>query len=267
MAANEDEDGSELVPATERNHHEVSLFQVAPGLFRVAATSCWRAVSWTVDTSITTGSKIVNSAVSGASPAQIVQETTAEFRSAARRALGFGNGDEEHAFAEREGERRLTTDELRQRGAALLYRSADVRFTEDMHPAYERILGEIAPDEARILRFLALNGAQPTVDVRTSRPFGVGSELIAEGLSMIGEQAGCRFLDRTNSYLNNLFRLGLVWFSKEKVEATRYQVVEVQPVVVEAMKRAGRAPSTVHRSIHLTPFGQDFCATCLPMDD
>ena len=56
---------------------------------------------------------------------------------------------------------------LRERGAELLRRSADVDYDEDAHPAYERILDELAPDEARILRLLATEGPQPAVDVRT----------------------------------------------------------------------------------------------------
>lgn len=141
-----------------------------------------------------------------------------------------------------------------------------MHFVEDTHPAYERILAELTPDEARIIRFLYREGPQPTVDVRTNRPLGIGSELIEAGLSMIGRQAGVRNLNRTNAYLNNLFRLGLVWFSREEVEPSRYQVVEVQPEVQQAMSRAGRAPKTIRRSIHLTPFGEDFCRTCLPED-
>ncbi len=75
-----------------------------------------------------------------------------------------------------------------------------------------------------------------------------------------------RHVERTQAELNNLYRLGLVWFSREQVDdPSRYQVVEVQPDVQEAMKRAGRSPKTVHRSIHLTPFGKDFCEVCLPM--
>jgi len=61
--------------------------------------------------------------------------------------------------------------------------------------------------------------------------------------------------------------LGLVWFSREQVsDPSRYQVVEVQPDVLDAMRAAGRSPRTVHRSIHLAPFGEDFCDTCLPVD-
>jgi hypothetical protein len=82
---------------------------------------------------------------------------------------------------------------------------------------------------------------------------------------MIGLQAGVRHLERTPADLNNLERLGLVWFSREQVaDPSRYQVVEVQPDVLEALKQAGRSPRTVHRSIHLTPFGEDFCQVCFP---
>ncbi|ETA66324.1 DUF4393 domain-containing protein [Haloechinothrix halophila] len=266
----DDEDGKDLpdgrnlpARADEAENHEVGLLDGVSGLARVAATGWWRATSAVVETTVQTSSKIVKSALNGASPAQIVDETATELRTIAQRSLGFGDENDEDNGS---SQHRCSEQELKARGAALLQRSADVRWNDDMHPAYERILEEIAPDEARILKYLALNGAQPTVDVRTTRPFGVGSELVAERLSMIGEEAGCRHLDRTNAYLNNLFRLGLLWFSKEKVEPSRYQVVEVQPIVQDAMKRAGRSPSTVHRSVHLTPFGVDFCKTCLPLD-
>ena len=155
---------------------------------------------------------------------------------------------------------------LREQGAELLRQSADVRIADDTHPAYERILGDLAPDEGRILRLLASEGPQPAVDVRTARPLNIGSKLVAAGLSMIAEQAGCRRRDRTHAYLNNLFRLGLIWFSRERLEdPRRYQVLEAQPDVVGAMRQAGRG-TTVRRSIHLTPFGEDFCQLCLPLD-
>jgi len=82
---------------------------------------------------------------------------------------------------------------------------------------------------------------------------------------MIAAQAGCPYPDRVPAYLNNLYRLGLVWSSREPLEdPVRYQVLEAQPDVVEAMREAGR-PKTVRRSIHLTPFGEDFCDVCLPL--
>jgi hypothetical protein len=227
------------------------------GLLRIAANAGLSTAQWMVHTTVQTGQRVVRGLAAGEPPVKIAQDLGAELRSAAQSVLGVRPAPVEH---------NASTDELRARGAELLRRSSDVHFVEDTHPAYERILDELTPDEARILRFLYREGPQPTVDVRTNRPLGIGSELIEAGLSMIGRQAGVRNLDRTNAYLNNLFRLGLVWFSREEVEPSRYQVVEVQPEVQEAMARAGRAPKTIRRSIHLTPFGEDFCTTCLPMD-
>jgi hypothetical protein len=153
---------------------------------------------------------------------------------------------------------------LRQQGEALLRRSRDVRDTEDAHPAYARILSELAPDEARILKLMLVDGPQPAVDVRTGGPLGlINSRLIAPGLSMIGARAGCRYVDRVPSYLNNLFRLGLIWFSHETLrDHQRYQVLEAQPDVLEAIHSV-TAAKVVRRSVHLTPFGEDFCRVCL----
>jgi hypothetical protein len=79
-------------------------------------------------------------------------------------------------------------------------------------------------------------------------------------------EAGVRHHERVKSHLNNLYRLGLIWFSREQLEdQSRYQVLEAQPEVSEAMSEGGRA-RTIRRSIHLTPFGLDFCRTCLPLD-
>ena len=153
---------------------------------------------------------------------------------------------------------------LRAQGQALLTRSRDVWNTERGHPAYARILEEMAPDEARILLLLLRGGPQPAVDVRTGGPIGmVSSRLVAPGLNMIGPRAGLRYLDNVPAYLNNLFRLGLIWFSQEQLrDPLEYQVVEAQPDVLAAMHSV-RAHKVVRRSIHLTPFGVDFCRACL----
>lgn len=224
----------------------------AAGLFRIAADTGFSAARWALTTTVHTGSKVVRGVAAGESPTRIAAELSADLRTVAREALGLPTSPP-------------AKEDLRSRGAELLRQSADVHFVEGTHPAYERILDELTPDEARILRLLVTEGPQPVVDVRTNRPLGIGSELIEAGLSMIGRQAGVRRMERTNAYLNNLFRLGLLWFSPEEVAPDRYQVVEVQPEVQAAMSRAGRAPRTVRRSIHLTAFGEDFCSACLPL--
>lgn len=153
---------------------------------------------------------------------------------------------------------------LRERGQELLERSRDVWSTDNRHPAFDRILDELAPDEARILVMLLKNGPQPSVDVRTGGPIGmVSSQLVAPGLNMVGARAGLRYIDQVPSYLNNLFRLGLVWFSREPLrDHLEYQVLEAQPDVLEALHSVKFA-KVVRRSIHLTPFGEEFCKEAL----
>lgn len=160
------------------------------------------------------------------------------------------------------------TAPLKVQGQRLLQRSRDVWNTDVAHPAYERILSELAPDEGRILLLLLRGGPQPSVDVRTGGPVGMlSSRLLAPGITMIGARAGARYVDQVPAYLNNLNRLGLIWFSREKLrDPLLYQVVEAQPEVLEAMHSV-RFTKMVRRSIHLTPFGEDFCRTCLAADD
>jgi hypothetical protein len=235
-----------------------------PGLARVAAGASLRAVSWTVNNTVQVATEVVRRTMNGEAPAAILQDVSADLRSFAWRALGLRESVDDSGVPDRLAGG-ATSEDLRARGESLLRRSADVSVTETEHPAYARILSELTPDEARTLRFLYLNGPQPAIDVRTNRPLGIGSELVSGGLNMIAEHAGCRHVDRIHPYLTNLNRLGLIEFSKEQVEnPNRYQLVEAQPKVAEVVKRAGRAPRIVHRSIHLNAFGTDFVLTCLP---
>jgi hypothetical protein len=233
-----------------------------PGLARIAVSAWLRTAEWTLGTTARVGARVVDAARAGEAPTELFQESAADLRKYARGVLGI-------ADAEAESESQEGADPelpLRERGADLLRRSADVHESEDAHPAYERILEQLAPDEGRILRLLALKGPQPSVDVRTGwLPVDVASELIAPGLTMIGAEAGCRRLERVHAYLNNLNRLGLIWFSREPLrEQSPYQVLEAQPEVAKALNSQTRT-RTVRRSIHLTPFGEDFCETCLPI--
>ncbi|MEU7631458.1 Abi-alpha family protein [Nocardia sp. NPDC049220] len=250
------------------------------GVFRaagLAAGTVVRGGQWAVGTTVDVTKEITQAALDGESSAEIAERTGNALRSMARSALGVTEGSvreivsyvptsngsaSQEALTVGSYFRSASIEELRRRGDALLARSADVYFTEEVHPAYDRILDELAPDEARMLRFMALNGPQPSVDVRTNRPLGIGSELVQGDLSSVPEQAGVRYPDRARAYLVNLNRLGLTLTSDDPVVLSRYMVLEVQPVVEAALKKAGRAPKIVRKSLRLTEFGEDFCRTC-----
>jgi hypothetical protein len=250
-----------------------------PGLTRVAASASVNAAEWGVRTSVRTGWRVARAVRDHAEAAELVREATAAAavvgelaRSVASgmpvgRALMNAGEQLGEAFEHPQAEP-ITPRSLRERGAELLERSRDVWSNEQGHPAYARILDELAPDEGRILLLLLQGGPQPSVDVRTGGPAGmVNSQLIAPGLSMIGMLAGVRYDDQVPAYLNNLFRLGLVWFSKEALrDPAEYQVLEAQPDVLAATHTVKFA-KVVRRSIHLTPFGEGFCRTCLVSEE
>jgi hypothetical protein len=257
---------------------DAEVVRAVPGLARMAAGLSWRMARSGAVASVRTGARVARAAVNPAYAAQVAEDVGHELRQYARDLLGVTELDARvtqlmPAPSEPDDPRSnghgpvSEVVGLRVQGARLLAAAAQIDAGDAAHPAYARILTELAPDEGRILRLLATEGAQPSVDVRASNLIGVGSAMIASGLSMIGAEAGCQHRERVPAYLNNLDRLGLVSFSREPIgdNAAAYQVLEAQPDVLDAIKRASRA-KTVQRSINLSPFGEDCCRVCLPLD-
>lgn len=252
-----------------------------PGMARIATRAAVRSAAWGLGSSVRTGRMFVRALTDRETAGELVQEVARDVAEATRtvsdvaREVSAGVPISKALLdatvslsavvladsAPREPEPKQS---LRERGESLLQRSRDVWGDEETHPAYARILEDLAPDEARILLLLLRGGPQPSVDVRTGGPVGlVSSALVAPGMTMIGARAGCRYLDEVPAYLNNLFRLGLIWLSREQLEdPMEYQVVEAQPDVLAAMHSV-RYAKVVRRSIHLTPFGIGLCRACL----
>lgn len=275
-------------PSRALSEQVAPVVEALPGLARVAASAAWHTGEWGMRSYVRSAKRLARAATDRDEAAHLAQEATeaAQVVSDLARAVSGGtpvgtallraaeslgavrdpagrpaSPVVPGGFADAEEPR---TQSLRERGAELLERSRDVWSSEAGHPAYERMLGELAPDEARILLLLLEKGPQPSVDVRTGGPIGmVSSQLIAPGLTMIGARSGARYVEQVPAYLNNLHRLGLVWFSREPLrDPMEYQVLEAQPDVLAAMHSVKFA-KVVRRSIHLTPFGEDFCRTVL----
>jgi hypothetical protein len=240
--------------------------EMAPGLARLAVGAWWRTGVWTAETAYRASRRLARAATSGESAVALVEDAQREISATARKLLGIHEEDPDVAETQRDASN-YDDEALRNRWEDLLNLSLEVEVDEiDGHPAFADILTQLHPDEARILRLLATEGAQAAVDVRNWRPLGIGSHVVAPGLNMIGQHAGCLMPERVPVYLSNLFRLGLIWFSRDAInDIGPYQVLEAQPQVTEALKEAGRG-TTVRRSVRLTPFGEQFCAATLPRD-
>jgi hypothetical protein len=258
--------------------------EALPGVARIAGTAWLRSASWVAGSSARSARNLARAMTDPAAAGELVRGVATDLADATRAistvatkissgvpipvALFEASVSLTSVINNEEPQRDKRELTLRERGEELLRKSRDVWSEDEAHPAYGRILDEVAPDEARILMLLLRGGPQPSVDVRTGGPVGmVSSSLLSAGLTMIGPRAGVRYLDEVPAYLNNLFRLGLIWFSREQLEdPLEYQVVEAQPDVLAAM-HAVRFAKVVRRSIHLTPFGVDFCKTCLVDED
>src|SRR3954447_5777527 len=160
---------------------ELLLISALPGLVRLGASAWWRTPYGTLSNSLRASQRVMRAAASGESPTLLMAEAGAELREYIRQLLEIVDQPEEDQHPPRttsEGEAPATNgtsdpqtvDELRERGAELLRRSADVHYSEEAHPAYANILGNLAPDEGRILRLLMQEGPQAAIDVRTNPP-------------------------------------------------------------------------------------------------
>ncbi|WP_183099098.1 Abi-alpha family protein [Nocardioides pelophilus] len=279
-----DKDGLPRLPAVAGNGVVVESL---PGLARVAATAAINTTGWGLRTTARNWRRVGRAATSRDEAVALIREVGSVVGTVGEIARQVADGVPVGTALLKAGEQlggapatrspgsdngrviggevvAVRSTSLRERGQELLEKSRDVWATDNRHPAFDRILDDLAPDEARILVMLLKNGPQPSVDIRTGGPIGmVSSQLVAPGLNMIGARAGLRYLDQVPSYLNNLFRLGLVWFSREPLhDHLEYQVLEAQPEVLAAMHSVKFA-KVVRRSVHLTPFGEEFCRQAL----
>lgn len=254
-----------------------------PGLARVAAGAWMQGAVWGIGAAVKAGGRLGQAATSAEEAAKLLDDVRYEALGGLRRILGAAEevspassiSDAAAAVKPQRGQRDDPREEkvrsLRERGAELLERAADVSDEVDpVHPGFSRIVDQLAPDEARILKLLINEGGRGIVYVNKAAPFGIGARVIARRLSLIGREAGCLHPELVPAYLDNLVRLGLAAIRRDPLpDEHGYQVIEAQPEVVAAVGSAGGGVfrgQVSRRSVHLTEFGRTFCQVCFPAE-
>jgi hypothetical protein len=158
--------------------------------------------------------------------------------------------------------------QLRQQGQDLLRRSAALD-DPDEHPSFSYILRQMAPDEARIVRFLAEEGDQPMIDVVEVNLMTRDAREVAHNVSLVGREAGCIRPHLAPVYLDNLRRLGVVQIRNFQVGGdTAYELLEAQPGVVDLPLPTERLTRqrVIRRSVSLSEFGSQLYDMCFAPD-
>jgi hypothetical protein len=160
-------------------------------------------------------------------------------------------------------------DRLRRNFGELLDRSLQADGSDAPHPAFRRILAQLSPDEARILRLFHAKGPQAVMDVtQSNRSIGRSGTVLASNLTRIGDHAGCLDPSRGSLYLDNLERLGLVHVDDDELEhSDDYDLIAVGADFQAAARTAadrGHKGRGVRRAARLTALGARLLQIVLP---
>jgi hypothetical protein len=253
----------------------IEVIELAPTAARLGALAGLRATRWATSSTVAAGLRVARAVRDGEPPGELLASAREEAIRAARQALGIADLERRLARLapldeEASSNGPVEADLLQERGRQLVGRSAKLGSEPDAHPAFALLLEQLAPDEARILRVLARDGAQPLIDVLETGPLGVGSgRELEQRITVLADVAGCRRPELLQLYLDNLIRLGLVRVGDDPLdEEPLYDLLEAQPELTEAREQTsgGARAKVVRRRIELSELGRRFCELCLPVD-
>jgi hypothetical protein len=169
-------------------------------------------------------------------------------------------------------------ESLREMYINLLETSMDLETAQAAHPAFVEIIRQLNPEEARLLRAIAVDyqGRLPTITVAGAER-GVYSShfLFLVRFSEYELEDKCRYPNQMPSYLDNLCRLGLTKSPNREYysvligdQRDAYKSLVEHPSIVKMTERIRAREDVVDPVIFveafcLSSFGEQFCIACI----
>lgn len=142
--------------------------------------------------------------------------------------------------------------DLRELYASLLASTMDSSNTV-AHPSFVSIIQQLTSDEAKILRHLASQQGDQQIIYEYSNAEGEVSELVKVKFHSWCKQAGVKFPEKSESYMDNLIRLRI--FRQEMTGDTKFNPDAMYPEDVQQWSE--------YMKVELTHFGYQFLDACI----
>jgi hypothetical protein len=146
---------------------------------------------------------------------------------------------------------------------ALLRASIDQDPAAGERSLVELMVGELVPDEARMLAALSDGSAFPLVDIVARGGADPGRVLLAN-VSSVGRQAGVVLPERVPVYLTHMLSLGLAQRGGEDTALREeYEILLTDPAVIRARGATGsslRRPRVVRATVQIGDLGRSVWA-------
>lgn len=133
---------------------------------------------------------------------------------------------------------------------------------------FNRLIGQLLPDEARILTAVSDGSRIAISHLLAYRRFSARHLSVLVFMSRIGQECGVMLADATPCYLQHLKRIGLLESGPEdSTQNDKYESIEngsAPRQVAEQLRREKRfRPVFVRETVHLSSIGKAFLGTCM----
>jgi hypothetical protein len=159
-------------------------------------------------------------------------------------------------------------EELREMFSRLLATSMNAEMANLAHPSFVEILKQISSDEAKILKSLNNNNFQPIIHLNMFVGDTTNFIHLIKNFTTLPYQVGCEFPQLGVTYIENIFRLGLIHVldGTHITEESSYDELINHSSIhdrIAAIERAGMKADIKKIVFYRTSYGEKFYNACI----